>query len=317
MTDRKQMTKDRRGSAIAPTAPAKRTPAAPTPSAHVSSLNTDASGKKARRSASITHSSLFESQRETNDDASIYTDVPIDDIRSELDHLHATVEQLHRTLYEQRIIIDLQNKEINSLKESHNAHVEKLNKLDEELNLPPEPLPPQAPNSYKDILKTGLPDIANTIIKEQHERKRREKSLIIKDKGNIIVKSQNAVEDVRPFLTSLGATPEDLNGIAVRIVINRPLTSNNPAPIATGKSIILTLPTIGDRHTLISKLRQSLRKSMPSSSLYIDPDLTPSEAKDQYDLRLERNKLNQSRNNKDKETFYYGIRRDKVVKIII
>jgi hypothetical protein len=281
-------------------------------------LNTDASGKKARRSASITHAPLFEPQRETNDDASIYTDVPIDDgIRSELDHLHATVEQLHRTLYEQKLLIDLQKKEIDSLKESHYAHVEKLIKLDEELNLPPESLPPQVSNSYKDVLKSDLPDIANTIIKEQDDRKRRIKNIIIKDNGDTIIKSNNPMEDILPFLTSLGANREDLTDIAVRVIINKPITSSSRTTPAARKSIIVTLPNIGDRYTIIAKLRKSLRNSIDPSSIYIDPDYTPSEAKDQFDLRTERNRLNSLRKDEDKDKFYFGIRRGRVVKVTI
>jgi hypothetical protein len=236
-----------------------------------------------------------------------------DGIRMELDHLHTTIEQLHRTLYEQRLLIDLQKKEIETLKESHHLYEAKLIKIDEKVvkacNSIPQS-PPIAP-SYKDALKTGIPNITTSIIKEQEERKRRNKNLIIKDKDNII-----PVDDVLPLLTSLGATNKDLTDATIRVISHKlPISSQNKA--TTWKSIIVTLPNIIDRYTIIAKLGNELRTSIFPKTISIGPDYTPSEAKEQYDLRNERNSLNKSRNEEDQVIFYYGIRRGKVVKILL
>jgi hypothetical protein len=49
--------------------------------------------------------------------------------------------------------------------------------------------------------------------------------------------------------------------------------------------------------------------------VFIDADLTPAEAQEQYDLRIKRNKLNSERLESEKSTHHYGIRNGKIIKI--
>ena len=66
----------------------------------------------------------------------------------------------------------------------------------------------------------------------------------------------------------------------------------------------------------MAKLKRFARSSPHCESVYIDPDLTPSEAKEQHALRQERNHLNAQRQTEDIATHHFGIRSRRVVKIL-
>jgi hypothetical protein len=51
------------------------------------------------------------------------------------------------------------------------------------------------------------------------------------------------------------------------------------------------------------------------TNVFVDADLTPAEAQEQYDLRLRRNKLNNDRPEADKSNYHFGVRNGKVIKL--
>ena len=57
-------------------------------------------------------------------------------------------------------------------------------------------------------------------------------------------------------------------------------------------------------------------RSLPTGdTIYIDPDLTPAEAKEQHGLRLHRNRMNSERSEEDIAAHHFGIRSGRVVKL--
>ena len=58
-----------------------------------------------------------------------------------------------------------------------------------------------------------------------------------------------------------------------------------------------------------------MRSSTTCDTIYIDPDLTPSEAKEQHGLRQERNRLNAERHDEDIRNYHFGIRSGRVVNL--
>ena len=79
-------------------------------------------------------------------------------------------------------------------------------------------------------------------------------------------------------------------------------------PSSPGATVVITLPSISDGIPLIAHLKRSVRSSPASDTVYIDPDLTPAEAKEQHGLRQERNRLNAERRDEDIRIFHIGIR---------
>jgi hypothetical protein len=321
MTTRKEQSKARRGSVILPQ-PQRRTSLGPTTDETVSS-NISSAGKKAKRSASVLLETPFVDQRESQEDASIASDESVaEGLRLEIEQLRKMLEQVHFQLHEQGMIIDQQRQEINSLKAVYNDHEVKLNHVMTSTKNPDVPLHP--PMSYKEVLKAGLPTLTSSIFNEQAERKRRAHNIVIKDKRisqlSLIQPSRDPTTVVQAWLLAHGATTDDLEKSSVRVVPTK-LAANETTPQTKGHTIIVTLPNVEDRYVLIGKIKRSLRPSASNKNeenhVYIDPDLTPVEAQEQYSLRLERNKLNSSRSEDEKLKYYYHIRRGKVIKVTI
>ena len=174
--------------------------------------------------------------------------------------------------------------------------------------------------SYRDIAAKGIPNLASAVIKEQTERQKRSKSIIIRDNNegsNAISQSPTTLlQDISTWLGTHGLTPDDTTGLSARLIPRKPnLSTHTAASSPVGATIIVTLPSIADRLPIIGKLKRSVRSTPSCNSIYVDPDLTPAEAKAQQALRQERNRLNAARMDEDMTTYHFGIRSGRVVKL--
>ena len=174
--------------------------------------------------------------------------------------------------------------------------------------------------SYRDIAAKGIPNLASAVIKEQTERLKRSKSIIIRDNNegsNAISQSPaTLLQDISTWLGTHGLTPDDTAGLSARLIPRKPnLSTHTAASPPVGATIIVTLPSITDRLPIIAKLKRSVRSTPSCNSIYVDPDLTPAEAKAQQALRQERNRLNAARMDEDITTYHFGIRSGRVVKL--
>jgi hypothetical protein len=245
-----------------------------------------------------------------------------DGLRVEIEKLHKMLEAVHSRVYEQGLIIERQQQEINSLKAVYNDHEIKITHLQDSPppTIPTTPVSP-SPLLYKDVLKAGLPDITSTIFNEQAERTRRSHNIVIKDKRSpnlsLIKPSTDPTTAVKAWLLSHGALPKDMDKALVRVIPIKADTMTEHAPGTRGRTIIVTLPTIENRYVLIGKIKKSIksRATAADSYVYVDPDLTPLESQEQFTLRKKRNEANASRSDEDKSNFYYTIRRGKVIQL--
>ena len=156
---------------------------------------------------------------------------------------------------------------------------------------------------------------------------KRSKNIVIRDKVPAPLEdsqpgpyNQDQLESLGALLSSHGLSPDELSGLSARLVPTRPDLSNPaalPSPShSRGLTIIVTLPHITDRTQIVAKLKRSARSSPHCESFFFDPDLTPSEAREQHTLRQERNYLNAQRQAEDIATYHFGIRSGREVKII-
>jgi hypothetical protein len=237
-----------------------------------------------------------------------------DGLRVEIERLHKMLDAVHARVYEQGLIIEHQKQEIESLKVVYNDHEIKLNHV---LATPSPTRDTNQTPSYKEDLKTGLPELTNNIIKEQSDRQRRSKNIIIKDKRNpnesLIKPSTDPTKAVQTWLTSHGLTQKEITNSCVRVIPNKPIPASDPTPQHGGHTIIITLPGVDNRFTAIGKIKRSIRENTNTNLVFVDADLTPTEASEQYNLRLQRNQLNAER--LDKSSHHFGIRNGKVIKI--
>jgi hypothetical protein len=312
---RKELTRNRRGSAISSTPP-DSTPLGPTSVANVFP-NISTAGKKPKRSASVLQETPFVDQRESPDDASIASDESMEDgLRVEIEKLHKMLEAVHARVYEQGIIIEQQKQEIETLKAVHNDHEVKINHI---MACPPSTAQTIQAPSYKDALKVGIPQITSTIIKEQSERQKRTKNIIIKDKrhpdDSLIKPATDPTTAVNAWLLSHGLSPQETKNASIRVINNKSTPSPNPSPNYGGHTIIVTLPHVENRFVIIGKIKRCLKGVQGNDSIYVDADLTPAEAQEHYNLRKERNKLNSERSDADNKTHHFGIRNGKIIKI--
>jgi hypothetical protein len=173
--------------------------------------------------------------------------------------------------------------------------------------------------SYRDALKAGIPEITSTIIKEQSERQKRIKNIIIKDKrhpnSSLIKPATDPSSAVNAWLISQGLTQQETKNSSIRVISNKPTPSPDPSHQHGGHTIIVTLPHVENRFLIIGKIKRNLKGNQDNVSLYVDADLTPAEAQEHYHLRSERNKLNMERSEVDKTTHHFGIRNGKIIKI--
>jgi hypothetical protein len=174
--------------------------------------------------------------------------------------------------------------------------------------------------SYRDAAAKGIPDLASAVIKEQAERLKRSKSLVIRDKSTAphrVVQTLDAYQDdITNWLHSHGLNPADTDGMTSRLIPQKTnITSSSAAAQTNMTTIIVTLPAITDRISILAKIKKSVRSSPTSAAIYVDPDLTPSEAKEQQVLRQERNRLNSGRPVDEVASYHYGIRSGRVVKL--
>jgi uncharacterized protein YnzC (UPF0291/DUF896 family) len=171
--------------------------------------------------------------------------------------------------------------------------------------------------SYRDATAKGIPDLASAVIKEQAERSKRSKTIVIRDNNEAISQSPaTLLQDITTWLGTHGLSPDDTAGLSARLIPRKPSPSTlTAAPSSAGITIIVTLPSIIDRLPIIAKLKRSVRSTPSCHSIYVDPDLTPAEAKEQQALRQERNRLNAERNDEDIRNYHFGIRSGRVVKL--
>jgi hypothetical protein len=214
------------------------------------------------------------------------------------------------------MVIDQQRQEIQSLKAVYNDHENKINHL---MVSPPPASPITQPASYKEVLKTGLPEITASILKEQSERQRRAKNIIIKDKRNpkesLIQPATDPTEVVNTWLTSHGLSHKDIHNSSIKVIANKTLPSPDPSPHHEGHTIIVTLPNVDNRLIAIGKIKKCIRSRAPLENIFVDLDLTPAEAQAHHALRIKRNQLNGERSESDKANFHYGIRNGKIIKL--
>jgi len=172
--------------------------------------------------------------------------------------------------------------------------------------------------SYRDAAAKGIPDLASAVIKEQAERLKRSKSIVIRVNNagsqSILQSPDSLRQDVSSWLSTHGIKSEDMDGLSARL-IPRKTTVMSDQSSPSGATVVVTLPSISDRIPIIAHLKRSVRSSPASDTVFIDPDLTPAEAKEQHGLRQERNRLNAERRDEDIRSFLFGIRSGRVVKL--
>jgi hypothetical protein len=171
--------------------------------------------------------------------------------------------------------------------------------------------------SYRDATAKKLPDLASAVIKEQAERLKRSKSIVIRDYSTapqcVVQSLDHPQDDISNWLQSHGLSPDDTVGMVARIIPPR----TNLLPSQPDKvTIVITLPSIDDRNAILATLKRSVRNSPNCKAIYVDQDLTPAEAKEQQSLRMERNRLNLDRPAEESGSYHYGIRSGRVVKLL-
>jgi hypothetical protein len=145
------------------------------------------------------------------------------------------------------------------------------------------------------------------------------KNIIIKDKRNpaasLIQPSTDPSKAVNSWLIQHGLTLQETRNSSIRVVASRLPPASDPSPHHSGHTIIVTLPHVDNRFIAIGKLKKSIRGTSDTDKVFVDADLTPTEAQEQYELRLTRNKLNSSRTEEEKLSYHFGIRNGKVLKL--
>jgi hypothetical protein len=176
--------------------------------------------------------------------------------------------------------------------------------------------------SYRDAAAKGIPDLASAVIKEQSERLKRAKSIVIRVANagpqSILQSPDSLRQDISRWLSAHGINPDDMAGLSARLINRKPSTSSTSSAQSppTGATVVVTLPSITDRIPIIAHLKRSVRSKTTSDTIYIDPDLTPAEAKEQHGLRLHRNRMNSERSDDDIAAHHFGIRSGRVVKLL-
>ena len=178
--------------------------------------------------------------------------------------------------------------------------------------------------SYRDAAAKGIPDLASAVIKEQSERLKRAKSIVIRVANagpqSILQSPDSLRQDISRWLSAHGINPDDMAGLSARLINRKPSTSSTSSTSSaqspsTGATVVVTLPSITDRIPIIAHLKRSVRSLPTGDTIYIDPDLTPAEAKEQHGLRLHRNRMNSERSEEDIAAHHFGIRSGRVVKL--
>jgi hypothetical protein len=173
--------------------------------------------------------------------------------------------------------------------------------------------------TYRDAAAKGIPDHASAVIKEQAERSKRSKSIVIRvnnaGPATFLHSTDSLRQDVSEWLTAHGIKPEDMDGFSARLIPRKTTPTASDRPPSLDATIVVTLPAITNRIPIIAHLKKSVRSTPASATIFIDPDLTPAEAKEQHGLRQERNRLNEKRSDEDVGRFHFGIRSGRVVKL--
>jgi hypothetical protein len=258
----------------------------------------------------------------------------MDSLRVEIANLKSILDKQDHELRRQCLIIQTQGEEIHALKCICSSNERQIHEIDAHLKsvplVQPPPVQPSQPSQpYKEALQKSIPEITSSIIREQDDRSKRVKNIVIRERGatttTSILSRHASSSEICSWLQGLGASTEDTSKLSIRVIPARvpttpttpptPVTSNIlPTPNCT---LIVTLPQMTNRTALLTKLKRNIRGLSDSLSIFIDPDLTPTEAKEQFNLRSERNRLNGTRSANDKTSFHYGIRGNKVIKIPI
>jgi hypothetical protein len=148
--------------------------------------------------------------------------------------------------------------------------------------------------------------VANATINELNEREKRKKNVMIygvaeSTKVNLTEKKaedEKKVQEVLQFIGKADVKPAYLRRLKSR-------DASKPGPI------IVELTDVSLRNPILLAAKK-LRSSSEHATVYISPDLTEAERKQDYDLRKERNRLNSELG--ENSPFRYGIRGSQILK---
>jgi hypothetical protein len=181
------------------------------------------------------------------------------------------------------------------------------------------------PKTFREALVDNVPELTNKICKEQSERIKRSRNIVIRDRApnspTSVIKSKETTEtDIKKFLHDLGVQSEHTDYLTARTIVPKPITSTSANTTASSSNnnsslTIVTLPHLPDRTQLLIHLKKGILRNPNYSFIYVDYDYTPTESLIQQQLRLKRNQLNSQRSENDVQKFYYAIRNDAVVQI--
>lgn len=150
--------------------------------------------------------------------------------------------------------------------------------------------------------------VLNAVAIEESNKKRIEKNIIIfgvpeskkSVQAEILADDTDAVNEILSIIDKKEIKP---------VHIKRIRSKKSPGPI------IIELSDAKDKLPILTAAKK-LRSIEEYKSIYINPDLTDAERKLDFDLRTQRNKLNEEIKGKN-EQFRYGIRNNAVVKVKI
>jgi hypothetical protein len=180
------------------------------------------------------------------------------------------------------------------------------------------------PKTYRESLVDNVPELTNKICKEQSERIKRSRNIVIRDRApnspTSVIKSMETTDaDIKTFLHDLGVPSEQTAYLTARTIVPKSIASTSANTTASSSNTnssltIVTLPHLTDRTQLLIHLKKAILRNPNYSYIYVDYDYTPTESLLQQQLRLKRNQLNH-RSENDVQKFYYAIRNDTVVQI--
>ena len=147
--------------------------------------------------------------------------------------------------------------------------------------------------------------VTNVAINELDERKRRAKNVIIygvteSTKESIEMKSkedESKVNEIFKLINQENVIPKFVRRLRSK--------TNKPGPI------LVELAENILRNTILASAKK-LRSNVAHKYIYLSPDLTEAQRLHDFNLRTERNKMNQAR--PDNDPFWYGIRGNKIIK---
>ena len=148
--------------------------------------------------------------------------------------------------------------------------------------------------------------VVNMVTIEQEQKRRKAKNVILfgvkeSSKENVDDMKKEDENCVFNVLKAIGK--EDIKPTFIKRIKSKKL--NIPGPI------LVELPNEADRNPVLASAKKLAKSEY--KDVYISPDLTEAERLLEYELRTERNKLNQSL--EQSSPFRYGIRNNQIIRI--